>query len=323
MILGPVIKGVIAGSSAAVGMGMLNRRNVAQSHPPATALDGESCGYYWRHGRVLYQVAGPKEAPPLVLVHGIYATASNWEMRAVHKYFAEKYRVYTPDLLGFGLSDHPAIYYDDNLYIEFLTDFVAEVVGSRTAVIASSLGATYTVSAAARRPDLFGPLVLIEPVGIHQRSCEAGILGKLSNAILRSQVLGEFLFNLLVSKPGLRWFLKSQVFLDSARVTDDLVQIQYDLGHQPNARFAPAAFISGTLNRNIRDEFAGLEGPVLLIWGYQATMTPIQQATFFLQANPRAEIVGFDAKALPHVEAAEDFNEEVESWLRRTWPPIS
>lgn len=323
MILGSFLKGLILGAAAAAGIGVYNRRGEVQSRPLRFVLSGEARAYGWRRGRVCYQVAGTQSAPPLLLVHGIYATSSAWEMRRLHEHFQAGYRVYTPDLLGFGLSDRPAIPYDDTLYVQLITDFVRDVIGTRTAVIASSLGATFVVAAAAAQPDLFGPLVLIEPVGVRRLARTRGAPGELVGALIRSQVLGEFLFNLLVSKPAIRWFLRTQAYLDPAAITDEVVQIQYDLSHRPNARFAPAAFVSGALNREVRSEFAALRQPILLAWGYQSTITPIQNATVFLQTNPRAEIVGFDARSLPHDEAAPVFNDEVGGWLRRHWPPLT
>lgn len=321
MKFGSFVRGLLLGAFAAGGMGAYNRRRETWSEPPDTGLSGESRAYEWRRGRVCYRLAGPENAPPLLLVHGIYATSSGWEMRKLHEHFRAGYRVYTPDLLGFGLSDHPAISYDDDLYVQLIGDFVRDVVGARTAVIASSLGGSFVVAAAAAHPELFGPLVLIEPVGIQQLARESGRPGEVVYALFRSQVLGEFLFNLLASKPSIRLFLRTQAYLDPNFITDEVAQIQHDLTRQPNARFAPGAFVAGALNRNIRDEFAALRQPILLTWGYQSSITPIQQATAFLRANPRAEIIGFDARSLPHDETAPLFNEEVERWLRQHWPP--
>ncbi|MCZ7569428.1 MAG: alpha/beta fold hydrolase [Ardenticatenaceae bacterium] len=323
MRLSSFVRGLVLGGSAAIGMSAYNWLSQVQGQRPLTNLSGEIRAYSWRRGRICYQVAGAESASPLLLVHGIYATASRWEMRKLHEYFQATYRVYTPDLLGFGLSDHPAIRYDDELYIQLVADFVRDVVGRGTAVIASSLSGSFVIAAAAAQPDRFGPLVLIEPVGLRHLAREPGAFADLVSALFRSQVLGEFLFNLLVSTPSIRWFLRRQGYLDPLFITDEVVRVQYDLSHQPNARFAPAAFVAGALNRNVRSEFGALRQPILLTWGYQSTITPIQHATAFLQANPRAEIIGFDARSLPHDEAASAFNEEVGAWLRALWPAVS
>jgi pimeloyl-ACP methyl ester carboxylesterase len=57
--------------------------------------------------RVRYSVEGPKDGPPVVLVHGLGGRAEDWLNLA--PYFASAgYRVYMPDLPGYGRSEQPA-----------------------------------------------------------------------------------------------------------------------------------------------------------------------------------------------------------------------
>ena len=57
--------------------------------------------------RMHYYVAGPAEGQPVVLVHGLGGQAEDW--RNLTPFLrAAGYRVYTPDLFGFGRSDRPA-----------------------------------------------------------------------------------------------------------------------------------------------------------------------------------------------------------------------
>src|ERR1700678_3594240 len=55
---------------------------------------------------VHYFVRGPVDGTPIVLVHGLGARAEDWVNLAPYLVKAG-YRVYTPDLLGFGQSDKP------------------------------------------------------------------------------------------------------------------------------------------------------------------------------------------------------------------------
>lgn len=57
--------------------------------------------------RVHYYSEGPAEGPPVVLVHGLGGRAEDWLELA--PYLAKAgYRVYMPDLIGYGRSDKPA-----------------------------------------------------------------------------------------------------------------------------------------------------------------------------------------------------------------------
>ena len=160
----------IAALATAGGIGALalaNRMAEATAGEPYSVLEGEHGRYAWTRGGISYTVRGRGE--PLVLIHGIYAGASSFEYRRVFAQLAEHHRVYAFDLLGFGLSDRPRITYTPDLYVALIQDFVRQVVGGMdhpVQVIASSLGAAFTIRAAAERPDLFDRLALIEPTGI-------------------------------------------------------------------------------------------------------------------------------------------------------------
>ena len=57
--------------------------------------------------RIHYYTLGPADGPVVVLVHGLGGRSEDWEKLA--PYLAKAgYRVYLPDLPGFGESDKPA-----------------------------------------------------------------------------------------------------------------------------------------------------------------------------------------------------------------------
>src|SRR5436189_6320553 len=77
-----------------------------------TVLTGEERRYPWKYGDLFYKVQGARNAKPLVLIHSLSPGASSYEWHKNVDALAEQFRVYTPDLLGFGLSDHLTIDYD-------------------------------------------------------------------------------------------------------------------------------------------------------------------------------------------------------------------
>ncbi|MGH2543782.1 MAG: alpha/beta fold hydrolase, partial [Ardenticatenaceae bacterium] len=251
-----------------------------------------------------------------LMLHGIHAAASNYEFRKNFAFFADQgYRVYAPDLLGFGQSDHPAITYTDELYIALIANFVRDVSGRKTNVLASSLSCSFVIAAAARYPEHFDKLVLIEPGGLQELRGRWPVVSDLFYSFVRTPVLGEGFFNLLTSPPSIRYFLRQLGYYDNSLVTDEMVDYHYNVSHRPNARYAPGAFVSGYLNRDIRAEWSSLKNPVLLVWGYHAQATPVQNGTEFLRLQPRAIINGYDANLLPHDEQADKFNADTLAWL--------
>lgn len=64
---------------------------------------------------------------PLVLLHTAERGGSSYEWHKVIEQLAQHYRVYALDLLGFGLSDHPNIYYSSETYTTLYQDFLTKV----------------------------------------------------------------------------------------------------------------------------------------------------------------------------------------------------
>ncbi len=54
--------------------------------------------------------------------------ASAYEMLPIMEGLAQHYRMYTPDLLGFGLSDAPDIDYTADIFVALCQDFLRDVV---------------------------------------------------------------------------------------------------------------------------------------------------------------------------------------------------
>lgn len=310
----------VAAVLAAGGIGTLAAFNFISGlarRSPENALDGEHERYAWEHGDIWYAVKGQGE--PLVLVHGVYAGASSYEYRRVFDLLARDFRVYAFDLLGFGLSARPAIVYTPALYGQLICDFVREVVGGAdhpAGIVASTLGAAFAIRAAAERPALFSRLVLIEPTGMENLANARDTIGRrLALAALRTPLLGEGVYNLIASRPSLRYFLRTQTYGDPAMVTDDMVAHYYDMTHQPGGRFAAASFLSGWLNTPVAAVYPLLKQPILLCWGKDARFTPLEDARAFRLGNPRAELRVFDCGGLPQDEQPAELAREVSRWL--------
>src|SRR5689334_10107874 len=140
-----VAKGLMVGVGAAAGgvvaLAGANAALAASAPPLEPVLPGETKRYSWRDGEIGYTVRG--SGAPILLLHGIYATACGYEMRRPFALLAESHRVYCPDLIGFGLSDRPAMAYTPTIYMQMIRDFVQDVIGRSCIVIASSLTAAY------------------------------------------------------------------------------------------------------------------------------------------------------------------------------------
>jgi pimeloyl-ACP methyl ester carboxylesterase len=312
-------KSLLAGVGGALGSVALaagtNAALAAAAPPLWPALPGDTKRYSWRDGEISYAVRGT--GTPILLLHGIYASACGYEMRRVFTPFAEKYRVYCPDLIGFGLSDRPALDYTPAIFMQMLRDFVQDVVGRSCIVVASSLTAAYVIQLAFDHPGLFRRLILVLPTGLEQLADRAPTRVKMAGyAALKSPIVGETAFNALTSKPGLRYYLEKQSYYNPSAVTDQLVEYYHVAAHQKNARYAPAAFVAQQLNWPVRHAFANLTQPALVVWGANAMIAPLKYAQTFRHVNPRARLEILEwCGAVPHDECADRFVALTQHWL--------
>lgn len=302
--------GMIGG--AVVGIGALNTWLSWQAGALESTLTGAGRFYHWIRGEeiynVFYKVDG--DGPPVVLIHGINAAASSEEMRQPFAGLAQSYRVYALDLLGFGLSDRPGRAYSARDYVDLIEDFLRDVVQQPAAIVASSLSAAYAVTVAARAPERVTRLLLICPTGLQRLADPPDRAQQLIGVLLRTPVVGSGLFNLLVSRPSLRYFLVERTYANPAHVDEKLIARYYCTSHQDGARYAPAAFLSGALNQSVRETYPALTQPVQIVWGREAKVTPVSDANLFIRSRPHTRLKVFDgAGLLPHDEVPEEFLE--------------
>jgi pimeloyl-ACP methyl ester carboxylesterase len=122
--------------------------------------------------------------------------------------------------------------------------------------------------------------------------------------------LGKGLFNVFASKLGIRNFIENFMYFDRNFVTDALIDYYYTSSHQAGAEFAPLAFFAGRLNAEIGESIGKVNQPVLLIWGNESRVSPLENGFVLLRQNPQARMVILDnAKLACNEEQAELFNQ--------------
>jgi pimeloyl-ACP methyl ester carboxylesterase len=247
----------------------------------------------------------------------VYAGASCYEFRRNFHELAKDFRVYALDLLGCGLSERPRRRYEPEDVAAQVEDFAREEMEAPASyLIASSLSAALVVPAAVRSPRLFKKLVLVCPTGLGSLDRSSGLLGDSVYGLFRAPVIGDALYNTIVSRRGLRYYLGNVAYHDASSVTEELIEDYYRTSHQPGAKHLSAAFVSGKLNLGLAGLWTRVPHKTLVAWGQEARTPPVSQAHQFVRRTPRAELKVFrDAALLPHDERAETFNEEVRKFF--------
>jgi pimeloyl-ACP methyl ester carboxylesterase len=305
-----------AAGGAALGAAALY--NVTASHGIAgleNELGGESCELLWRGHRVAYSRRGRGE--PVLLLHGIYAGASSNEWRHTVDSLAERYTVFTVDLIGFGRSDRPKLRYTPAFYQAFLSDILSRLGRGPLAVVASSLSAAHVVGLVARDPRHVAALALIEPTGLGQLTGPGSTAQGAAQLLLEAPIVGTAAYNALTSPASVRHYLE-EIYADDRLVTDELVESYVRNARQPGGKYAVAAFVGGQLNVDIRQSLRRVRQPMLLLWGEQARQNPVQHAHGFRVLRPEADwalISG--AGDLPHDEQPRATNAALHRFLEQ------
>jgi len=281
--------GLVVGSTLGT-LAIANKLTETQAGELDTVLRGEERRYPCKYGDVFYLVKGVRDAKPLLLIHDFAPGASSYEWRKNIDVLAEQYRVYALDLLGFGLSDRPAIDYTPETFTDLIGNFLKEVIGKPTTVVAHGLTCAYVIAEAYRNPQLFERLVLVSPPATIVQETTPGPLNAAFKFVLRTPLLGQFIYNILTSRRAIRSYYNRESYANPTHVTDDMVEYLFTSAHQSNSRYPMASFLNNHLTKNVHEALAGLQVPVVAIWGRQGPLTPTEATATFKGTNSRIDI---------------------------------
>lgn len=118
-----------------------------------------------REGETFVLACGPKDKPPLILLHGSGANAAMWMGDAPA--WSRAFRLFAVDIIGepgFSAPSRPP--YGSDAYALWLDDVLEGLGLTRAAFMGASLGGWFALDYATRRPERVTQLVLICPGGI-------------------------------------------------------------------------------------------------------------------------------------------------------------
>jgi len=310
-----ILKGLLIGG-AAVGIPALVNAAIART---ARRVEPTTWGrrhrYAWELADVLFQRLGSGE--PLVLLHSFGPGHDAIEWRRVAERMAGEFQVFAPDLPGWGRSARPNVALDGELYLDFLVDFLNDVVRRRAVLVAAGLPAAYAVQLAVDRPELLRGLVLCCPTGIDQAGDEPDLKDAIIHRLLRLPVFGTSALNLYTSRKGIEHHLREEVFARPELVTEALVDHHYRGAHEVSNRPALAAYLSGYLNHRVGELLPRVSVPTLLLWGRLAVSPPVESADVWLAALPDAEIEVLEGCGVqPHAESSDEAADRLAQFAR-------
>jgi pimeloyl-ACP methyl ester carboxylesterase len=116
-------------------------------------------------GETFVIASGPRDAPPVVLLHGAVANSTSWLGDAAA--WSQHWRVFAVDVIGepgFSAPSRPDLASD--AYAVWLDEVLMALGVERCAFIGISLGGWLALDYATRRPDRVSALALLCPAGV-------------------------------------------------------------------------------------------------------------------------------------------------------------
>lgn len=238
----------------------------------------------------------PSDTIPLVLIHGTSASLMTWD--GVVDELRPNKRVIRFDLPAFALTGPNANHdYSINSYVRFVKRLLDNLDVKHCDMAGNSLGGGITWEFALKNPDMVRKIVLIDAIG-YPVDYSSGSLGFTLGKIPVVKELLTFITPKSIVKKSL-----IDVYGDDNKVTDDLVQIYYDMTCREGNRDALVVRLNQPFvdrSEAIRDVLT----PTLIIWGEADQLDPVEYAYKFDEDLPNSELVVL--KDIGHVPMEEE-----------------
>ena len=226
--------------------------------------------------RVHYLAEGPAGGPVVVLVHGLGGNAEEWRNLASWLVKAG-FRVYLPDLPGFGRSEQPADFsYSVHDQAVVVVGFLDALGLKQVDLGGSSMGGWIVQLVAARHPERVRRLMLFDAVGLYEKPAWDT---RLFTPATPAEV--DQLMALLMPHPQkIPGFIARDIVRNANR----------------NAWVIHRAVDAMLTGQDATDNLLPqLKMPMLLVWGAQDRIAPLTQGARIHQLVPQSELAVFPA----------------------------
>ena len=228
------------------------------------------------------------EGPPVVFLHGSGPGVTGWANFGDNLPSLQGIRAIVVDQVGFGASGRPDVY--EKSYLQISADALLGLVDSlgleKVGIVGNSMGGDVAVRFALDHPARVSALLLNGPGGVG-----APILGpQPSEGIAR---LMEF--NADPTRERIIAWLKTMLS-DQRRLTDELIESRFAAATAPgavkNLQDAYATFYNPAFAGDVPlwAEVHRIKSPVLLCWGRDDRVAPVEGALLPARRMPRCDL---------------------------------
>ena len=261
--------------------------------------------------RIRYIDAG--RGPPVVLLHGLGASMYAWR-KNVGAMAAAGFRVIAFDNRGFGLSDKPAVAYDNAAYARLAIALLDSLGISDVVLVGHSMGGAIAAEVAIEYPQRVRGLVLVGSAGLGARE-------PLLFRVARWPVLGPAV--LAFRGRGFTARLLKATYFDPSKVTESDVDQYYAPVAQPAYGRALRAVLRQFHFDGLDGRLDKIEAPTVVLWGEEDRWVPLGLGRALAAGITRSAFV-----SVPHAghsvqeEAPDEVNHLVIRFLKDGLPQV-
>jgi pimeloyl-ACP methyl ester carboxylesterase len=268
--------------------------------------------------RCVYLEAGPPDAPPLLLLHGLGGT--NASMLPLLPDLARDHRVIAPDLPGFGASGAPHWRYRASNLAAWLRAFQEAIAATPATIIGNSLGGRVAIEAGLANPELVERLILLCPSPAFRQFRQFVPLVRLlpPDAALSPLPLPHRAIVMAIRSIFAEPDRLPDAWYDSA--ADEHLRVMKRYGHRRAFYSAMREiYLEAAYGENgFWDRLPHLRVPALFVWGDRDWLVPASYGRYVDRAVPHAEsVVLADCGHVPQFEHPNRTAELIREFLSR------
>ena len=277
--------------------------------------NSENYFYDWRFGKIRYQKKG--KGAPLLFIHDLTIGSSNYEFHRLINNLTEKHEIYSMDLLGYGLSDKPSITYTNNLFEQLVGDFIKNVIGKKTSVVATGESVPFVIMACHNNPEIFNKIICINPQSLYLQNQIPSRQTSLLKYFIESPVIGTFTYHILSNRKKKKKTFHKEYFFHPEEIREKYIYNYLEAAHLDgyNAKYAFASYAGKYMNMNILYELKGIDNSILMIGGEEEKdiKTTIENYKYYNAAIEDVYIK--ETKHLPQLENPDAVLEQINMFL--------
>lgn len=258
----------------------------------------------------------------ILLLHGAGLDSALLSWGDVIGPLAEQYRVYAPDLPGYGQTEYKAnISYSNTFYTRFIHDLIQELRLEKPILIGLSMGGSIAIEYALTYPHQVKALGLV---------CSYGLLDRWPGHCLTyhgyvNTPLNALSYKLLAkSRFLIKQLLKAGLIYNPHNINEKLIDQIQQAAQSPHAGKAFQSFQKseyldrGGLKSNFMQRLSEIKVPVLILHGTHDRTVPVKYAHLAHQRIPNSELhLMKKTRHWPQKERPDEFVQMVTSFLQK------